>query len=108
MPDNEPIDQGVREIARPPVKVKLLTFWMRDKEFPIKEPHKHFISHGVWQTSAVEWKDHKRVYELTCAWPMHDKRKVGDTIKMYEGVLIALCHPVEITHLPKILPDTLK
>jgi len=89
-------------LAEVEVKVKLLTLWMMDKEFEPKEPDEHMISCGVWETRSVFYKDNSRVYELACVLPMHRNLKIGDTRKMYEDVILALCHPVKITHLPKL------
>jgi hypothetical protein len=89
------------ENREPPVKVKLLTLWMIDKELQ-DEPSEHIISCGIWETRSVFYIDNKRAYELVCVVPMHKDIKLGDTRKMYEEVILSLCHPVEITHLPKI------
>lgn len=89
-------------LAEVPVKVKLLTLWMMDQEFEPREPDEHFISLGMWETRSVFNEPGKRWYELVCVLPMHKNLKIGDTRKMYEDVILALCHPVQITHLPKI------
>jgi hypothetical protein len=90
-------------LAEVPVKVKLLTLWMMDKEFEPREPDEYMISCGMWETCYVFYKDNHRAYELMCVLPMHKDLKIGDTRRMYEDVILALCHPVQITHLPKIV-----
>lgn len=89
-------------INKPAVKVKLFTLWMMDKQFESRDPYEHMISLGIWETRSVMYKDNQRAYELFCVMPMSDKLKIGDTRRMYEDAILALCHPVMITHLPKI------
>ncbi|MES2287513.1 MAG: hypothetical protein V4547_17595 [Bacteroidota bacterium] len=81
--------------------VKLLTFWMRDKDWELT-PCSSLISHGVWQTCAVEIIEGKRAYTFKCAWPMHNDLKVGDKRRMWESVTLYLCHQVELKHFEKI------
>lgn len=90
------------DIKTPP-KVKLLTLWMFDAhlETPAREPNDHFISHGIWETRSAFFKDDRRAYELVCRMPMHPKLQVGDTRRMYEDVILGLCHQVVIQSLPK-------
>ena len=85
------------------VKIKLLTLWMMDKKIFQKEPSDHIISCGIWETRSVSYVDSRRCYEFVCVMPMHQDLKFGDTRRMYEDVILMLCHPVQITHLPKIV-----
>lgn len=52
---------------------------------------------GIWETRAVFIEKGKRIYEFICAIPFNDKVKRGDTRKMYEQVIVAICEKVEIT-----------
>jgi hypothetical protein len=91
-------------LAESPVRIKLLTLWMMDKEFLQRDPSTHFISCGIWQTQSVFYDvDDNRAYEFVCVWPMHKDLKFGDTRKMYEETILHMCHQIEITHLPKIV-----
>ncbi len=91
----------MEDLLDTPVKVKLLTLWMIDKEYETKDVNKHSISHGVWETISVFIKEGKRAYQLKCVWPAHKDLKTGETRKMYEDVLLELCHQVKIVDLPK-------
>lgn len=82
--------------------VKLLTLWMRDNGFEERQVSDSFICYGIWETFEVLEEGNSRVYTLRCVWPMHRDLKVGDERKMYELVILALCHQVKIQHLPKV------
>lgn len=89
-----------------PVTIKLLTLWCLDNDYLPRKPKKYMCTHGLWETYAVQIIEENgfkhRVYSLRCILPYHPERKVGDTCRMYEGVILGLCHPVTITHLPKL------
>lgn len=83
-------------------KIKLLTFWKRDREYE-KTVCNHFISHGIWQTVEVEFNEiHGRIYTLRCVMPMHKDLHLNKEIRMWEDVILSICHPVAIIDLPKI------
>ncbi len=83
--------------------VKLLTWWMLDSKTEVgMTPSDGLISHGIWEARSVYITDDKRVYEFVCVMPHHNDIKLGDRRKMYEEVILMLCHPVMITHLPKL------
>jgi hypothetical protein len=85
-----------------PVKIKLLTLWMMDKENESDKPSTGVISHGIWETISVIAHEGKRVYKFRCVWPFHKDIKLGQEVSMYNDVVIALCHEVKLIHLPKI------
>lgn len=82
-------------------KIKLLTWWMLDKQFH-QDKDSHFLSCGIWETIGVQETNQGRVYEFRCILPSSDGVQVNDKRKMHEDVIIALCHQVEINHLPKL------
>jgi hypothetical protein len=84
--------------------IKLLTWWMIDPAFESRSPSddSHIISHGIWEARSVFINEDSRAYEFVCIMPHHDSIKIGDKRKMYEDVVLAMCHPVTLTHLPKL------
>ncbi len=92
----------MEDLFEAPVKVKLLTLWMKDNEYADDKVCKYSISHGIWETIGVFIHNGRRAFNLRCVWPMHKDLKIGDTRKMSEDALIMLSHQVEITHLPKL------
>lgn len=92
----------MKKLLKP--KVKLLTLWVLDWNYQSNQPSDNTISHGIWETIEVEVLENKtgRVYTLVCVSPNHPSLKVGDKRRMYESVIIELCHRVVIRHLPKL------
>jgi hypothetical protein len=83
-------------------KIKLLTFWKRDREYE-KDICKHFISHGIWQTIEVKNLEKQwRVYKFRCVMPMHQDLELYSERIMPECAILQMCHPVSIIDLPKI------
>ncbi len=85
--------------------IKLLTWWMLDSEYESKlsPTNRHSLGGGIWEARSAFIKDESRAYEFVCVMPFHDDVKIGDTRKMYEDVVIMMCHQVTLTHLQK--PD---
>jgi hypothetical protein len=85
-------------------KIKLLTLWKLDdhKQIFYSKPDDSVISHGIWETSGVELTDKGRLYTMTCRLPGHKSQNIGDEIKMYDWLLIEMCHEVKICSLPKL------
>lgn len=90
------------QLLQLPAKVKLQKMWMMDQHHQSLIPSTYMISHGIWLTTSMFMYENKRAFELTCIVSYHSKIKIGDTKRMYEGTIIAVCHEVELIHLPKI------
>jgi len=84
-----------------PVYITLLSFWMlNDNAIVAADPDEHVISHGIWRVISVEAKKGWRYYTFDCIMPMHKSLIIGEKRTMNEQVIMAMCHPVTITHLP--------
>lgn len=87
--------ENIEQKRKPPI-VKLF------KNYAIKQDlqpsfDESFICEGIWTTNSVEEKeDGHRVYGFVCTVPFSTRVKIGDTRKMYEEVVIALCERIEI------------
>ena len=83
-------------------KIKLKTMWMIDKCFESNIPERSMISHGIWMTNGLEFKDNKNIFTMVCISSSHSKRKIGDSIRMLESHLISMCHEVKLVDQPKL------
>lgn len=85
--------------------IKSLTWWTLDSEYESKVSgtNTHVLGGGIWEARSAFINEDSRAYEFVCVISFHADVKLGDTRKMYEDVVLALCHPVTLTHLPK--PD---
>ena len=78
-------------------KVRLVRQYMLKFKYESDKVSEHIISHGLWETCGLDLDEEKNteVFTLKCVMPMHEKRKVGDTIKMYSGVIAVLCDEIK-------------
>lgn len=85
-------------MKNPPI-IKLLKLYAFGRKYK-DEFNEHFICCGIWETRSVKEEDGKRVYEFSCVAPFDFRVKTGDTRRMYEEVIIALCDEIEIVRKP--------
>ena len=94
---------------KPKTKVRLVRQYMLKPKYESSEFDEHTISHGLWETCGLELNEEKgtEIFTLRCIMPMHEKRKVGDTVKMYSGVIAVLCDEISFVR-KDITPEEFK
>jgi len=84
------------------IKIKLKTMWMLDSNLECNVPEKYLISHGIWMTNGLEFRDSLLIYDMVCISSNHKDIKIGDTRRLLDMNLISMCHEVKLVSMPKL------
>jgi hypothetical protein len=80
---------------KPQTKVRLAKQYMLKQKYQSTDLSDDIISHGLWETCALELRDDREIFTLKCIIPHHPDRKLNEQIKMPSIAIAVLCDEIE-------------